>query len=352
MLSTFSSNAILAKTRAMFGQRLKEADYRALLNCATVNDIAAYLKQHTWYAETLAPVNERDAHRGYMEMLMRQKLFRDFSSLCRYELSVGEHFADYLIARSEIEQIMHSLMLLAAGKSEAYVFSLPPYLSQHTHIDLHALSKTKNFHDFLSALGNTRYRRLLEPYAPSPGEKIPFAKIENELYTVLYENVYRTINRYAHGKAKRELRELFDSYLDFENYARIWRMKYFYHMSSEEIRPLLLPFGSFSQRQLDGMLGASDASEVKERMSRTSRGKQAARLDYNFVDELPLRVRHLQSRHAIRFSTHPSVIMLSYIFLMEIEMENITNIIEGIRYQIPKEETLKLLIYYKTKQEA
>lgn len=350
MLSTFSSNAILAKTRAMYGQRLKEPDYKALLNCATVNDIAAYLKQHTWYAETLAPVNERDAHRGYMEMLMHQKLFHDFASLCRYELSVGEHFSDYLIARAEIEQIMHSLMLLAAGKSEAYVFSLPPYLSQHTHIDLHALSKTNNYGDFLAALGNTRYRRLLEPFSPSSNGEIPFAKIENKLYTVLYENVYNTINRYAHGKAKRELRELFDSYLDLENYARIWRMKHFYHMSGEEIRPLLMPFGSLTERQLNAMLEASDSSEVKELMGRTSRGKQAAKLEYNFVDELSLRVRYQKSRRAIRFSTHPSVIMLSYIFLMEIEMENITNIIEGIRYQIPKEETLKLLIYKKKKE--
>ena len=312
MLSSLSSNVILAKARAMYGKRLKTKDYQALLGCGTVGEVAAYLKQNTVYRDIFTGVYRHNVHRGQLETLLRQKFFYDASSICRYELSSGEHFAAYLIQSLEIEQIMHSLMLLAAGKSEAYVFSLPPYLSQHTHIDLHALSKTKDFHDFLSALGNTRYRRLLEPYAPSPGEKIPFAKIENKLYTVLYENVYRTINRYAHGKAKRELRELFDSYLDFENYARIWRMKYFYHMSSEEIRPLLLPFGSFSQRQLDGMLGASDASEVKERMSRTSRGKQAARLDYNFVDELPLRVRHLQSRHAIRFSTYPSVIMLSF----------------------------------------
>ena len=40
MLSSFSSNAILAKARAMYGRRLKTEDYRALLACKTVGEVA------------------------------------------------------------------------------------------------------------------------------------------------------------------------------------------------------------------------------------------------------------------------------------------------------------------------
>ena len=54
-------------------------------------------------------------------------------------------------------------------------------------------------------------------------------------------------------------------------------------------------------------------------------------------------MKYLTCRHDIRFSTHPSVVMLSYIFLAQIEIQDIINIVEGIRYQLAPEEIQKLL---------
>ena len=127
MLSSFASNAILSKARAMYGKRLREENYRDLLNCKTVSEVAGYLKNRTSYSGILAGINENEVHRGQLEGKLRQKLFEDYASLCRYELSVGEHFADYLLEHGEIEQILHSLMYLDAGNPEEYLFSLPAF---------------------------------------------------------------------------------------------------------------------------------------------------------------------------------------------------------------------------------
>ena len=121
MLSSFASNAILSKARAMYGKRLREENYRDLLNCKTVSEVAGYLKNRTSYSGILAGINENEVHRGQLEGKLRQKLFEDYASLCRYELSVGEHFADYLLEHGEIEQILHSLMYLDAGNPEDYL---------------------------------------------------------------------------------------------------------------------------------------------------------------------------------------------------------------------------------------
>ena len=83
MLPTYSSNVILAKARAMYGRRLTRTNYRELLECRSVSEVAAYLKNQTSYGTVLAGVNENDIHRGQLEVRLRQKLFEDNSALCR-----------------------------------------------------------------------------------------------------------------------------------------------------------------------------------------------------------------------------------------------------------------------------
>ena len=67
MLSALSSNAVLSKARAMYGKRLTAENYRELLNCKTVGEIAAVLKSRTVYGKLLAGINENEIHRGMLE---------------------------------------------------------------------------------------------------------------------------------------------------------------------------------------------------------------------------------------------------------------------------------------------
>ena len=64
MLSSLASNAILSKARAMYGKRLTKENYRELLNCKSVGEVAGYLKSRTAYNKVLAGINENEVHRG------------------------------------------------------------------------------------------------------------------------------------------------------------------------------------------------------------------------------------------------------------------------------------------------
>lgn len=343
MLSSFSSNAILAKARAMYGQRLKTEDYRALLACKTVGEVAGYLKSQTAYGSILAGINEIEVHRLQLETKLRQKLFDDYAALCRYEISVGEHFSQYLITRTEIEQILHSILLLNADMPEEYLFSMPMYLSRHTRIDLSSLSRIKSFDDLLSALAHTPYRALLEPFRPAENDRLHFTEIENALYTYLYGNVFQVIGRYMKGEAARQLTELFDSYIDLLNYVRILRLKFTYRSGTDFIRSTLFPYGAFRKKLLNEVLAAESKEQIDAALAKTSIGRQIAKTEYNYVDEIPNRVKYKTCRRDIRFSTHPSVVMMSYIFLTQCEIYDIITIVEGIRYQLPPDEIEKLL---------
>lgn len=345
MLSSFSSNAILAKARAMYRTHLTAADYKNLLACQSVPEIALYLKQNTSYSRILTGVNENEIHRGQLESLLRQKLFYNLSDLGRYELSVGEHFSAYVLARSEIEQIMHSLTLLETGKTDSFSLTMPHFLEKHSRINLQMLAMIKNYNDLLNALEHSHYRKLLEPFSPAPGENINLTAIENALYTYLYNNVFSIIGKHTSGQEKRELTALFYQFIDLSNVVWITRLKKYYHAQPDYIRSFLLPLGTLKQKQLNQMLEAETPNQVFTVLRTTPLGKKISKIEYSYVDELPQRVKFLQSRHNIHFSVHPSVVMLSYIFLSEIEIANIINIVEGIRYHVPVEEITKMLIY-------
>lgn len=272
MLSTLASNAILSKARAMYGKRLTEKEYKDLLHCKTVGEIAAYLKQRTAYGPILTGVNEKEVHRGQLEALLRKKLFYDFAALCRYEITVGEHFADYLLARSEIDQILHSLMLLMGGRSSDYLFSMPLFLDAHTHINLTALSQTKSYDDFLSALSGTPYQSLLSPFRPEPGKPLDMAAIENALSGFLYNRVFETVRKHSRGKAREELLYLFQTYIDFSNYARIIRMKKYYSME-----PGRHPLPAAASRQPDAAPARRHALRQNGRRGQGGHARHLAR---------------------------------------------------------------------------
>ena len=55
------------------------------------------------------------------------------------------------------------------------------------------------------------------------------------------------------------------------------------------------------------------------------------------------RTKYNICRRDIRFSTHPSVVLISYIILTEIEVGDIITIVEGIRYRLPPEDIKSML---------
>ena len=71
-------SAIAAKLKAMYSKFLTRDDYEQLLERKSVNDICSYLKSTPGYGEVLEQVNERDIHRGQMEILLEQEMVDEY----------------------------------------------------------------------------------------------------------------------------------------------------------------------------------------------------------------------------------------------------------------------------------
>ena len=70
--------------------------------------------------------------------------------------------------------------------------------------------------------------------------------------------------------------------------------------------------------------------------------------DFTYFDWLADRIKYDFCRKHMCFSTHAAVVMASTIIVFEIEIENITNIIEGKRYGVDNDTIKNMLILERT----
>lgn len=343
-MNSYASNAVLSKARAMYGKRIRAKNYIELLTCKSVAEIGSYLKNKTCYSDVLKSIDSSDIHRGKLEETLRKQLFYDFAKLGRYDLSAGEKFFEYIISRAEIERIMHSLMYFKSERSGSYNYPLPKIFQDHTKINLEALSNIKNYDSFLESIKNSPYYKILLPLKPKPGDHLDITVIETALYTYLYKVMFDTIDKNLRGKNREDLKDLFNSYIDLSNMVRIHRMKKHYELSEEYILSSLLPFGNLSKQQIKDFVCSKNHKQMLLDMRNTKLGKKWIEEGQNINDKVPKNMRFKKCTHYIRFSISPPVVLMSYIFLKEIELLNITNIIEGIRYKVPQEDIKSMLI--------
>jgi V/A-type H+-transporting ATPase subunit C len=57
------------------------------------------------------------------------------------------------------------------------------------------------------------------------------------------------------------------------------------------------------------------------------------------------RIQFKLHKRILRFSKNPDVILVAYLTLLEVEIQNIIDIIEGVRYRVDQDRIAKLLIY-------
>ena len=187
-----TSFAVLTKARSKFGNRLTEKDYQRLLACQSVGEIMPYLKNNTHYSKALTDVSEREIHRGRLEALLKQNLFYEFDSLCRYDSSVSSGLSSYLI-------------LLSSNSTDKFIYQFPGYISKHTEIDVNKLANAKNYEEFLNATQSSQFYDILKQFSPDEKNRLPISDIENKLYNLVFGKLTKLIKATTKGQEKHEL---------------------------------------------------------------------------------------------------------------------------------------------------
>lgn len=349
MLGNFSDKAIAAKVRAMYRYRLTSADYEELMKKRSVGDVAAYLRDNTHYRTVLDQTDPASVHRGQLEALLRRLRYVQYQRLLAYNYSEKEIFR-FFYMREEIGQLLALIRTFGGeekarvfGLDEAETFSPDRQLLGHTSFDLERLEQVKSYPELRQLLGESPYGKLLERFEPDEDGQIDQLGCEREFYVYYYKKLLTLADRELEGDARKATRGAVYGRIDTEKIVQVYRLKRFFRSGEDFIRRSLLPFETPSQALIDKMIAAPDNERLHELLAEAGIIREGEERADGFIENAILRLRAKQCRWELHNSTHPVVVLHAYMTHLELELEDLINILESVRYGLPVEEMRRIL---------
>ena len=105
MGSVMTYSGIVTKIRAMQSKLLSSEDYENVASMRNVMEVASFLKEHPSYGEFFYEVDESLFHRGNIEKILYQSLYRDYTKLYRFSSLKQRKFLKLYLKSFEVELI-------------------------------------------------------------------------------------------------------------------------------------------------------------------------------------------------------------------------------------------------------
>ena len=334
-------SAIAAKLRAMHARFLTEKDYEALLAGKSVNDICAYLKNTDGYSDVLENVNEREIHRGVMELLLEQDIMEEYVRLYNFADRPLRRLLNFWFIQREGEFIKRELRHIytkeARTRDEVSQGRFDAFFETHTKINREIMQNATSLDDCIKACGHTPYA---EPLKRAQSVGADFFSLGMMLDVFLYTRIWREAHKSLKGEQITLFEQLIGSNIDMMNLMWIYRGKKYYDFPSEIIFTYLFPIRHRLSEDIIRRLVNADSMEqlVSLVRSETVYGGLFDDLENGRFPEENYRVIYNGISKRIFVNNSQSfAAMFAYLNLKEAEIGNITTITEGVRYGLNTE---------------
>lgn len=328
-------SAIAAKLKAMHADFLTDEDFEELLSKTSVGEICSYLKSTKGYSEILADVDEREAHRGAIEILIVQNLVDEYVRLYNFLDHSKREFIQFWFMRHELEFLKHEIRYIymheARSGNDFDKSRFEAFFNTHTKINREIMRNATSLADCAEACKGTPYYRALQRAVNLNADFFSMGMMLDSMY---YEGVWKTINL-RFDKSQRELiKKHMGTKIDMLNMMWIYRGKKYFNFANEIIFTYLLPVRyRLSEEVFKQMVNSQTVDEMVEIARGTVYGGLFDGIEKGtFVEENYNRITYRLAKNI--FVNHPDSMaaVYEYLTLREIEIKKIVTIIEGIRY--------------------
>lgn len=321
------------KIRAMKGKMLSELDYDALMAKANVKEVALHLKNHTYYKDALKNLDENDVHRGRLEVLLYRDVVHDALKIAKHLRGEEKRIYRYIYRRLEIEDVKKMLRYLHMGKSLEEVDRETLFISRYSRIDFNKALSAKTIPELVESLKGTKFYIVLKPLVTREGSMdVFFAEMVLDLY--YFQKTTKQVKKMDRGRDKELLEVLFGHEADYTNIYWIYRTKRFYNLNRELVIRYLIPYNyKLNKDILNDMVDARNVEELVGLINKTFYGRimdmESGQAELQFFKYM----YRIQQRN-MRIAPFTIAPIIGYMYLKEQEVRNITNIVEGIRYDV------------------
>lgn len=334
-------SAVAAKLRAMHSRFLTERDYEELLSKKSVADICAYLKTTGGYNDVLDGVNEREIHRGVMELVLEQDIMEEYIRLYNFVDKDKRDLLRFWFVNREIEFLKREIRYIYThderSSDEINQGRFDAFFETHTRINRSLMQNAASLSDCAAACADTPYAVVLRRAENLDADFFALGMLFDSYY-------YTAMWRAARKKLDDEQRKLFEKLtgakIDMLNLMWIYRGKKYYDFDNDIIFTYLLPLHHrINEETIRSLVTAEGVNRFISLVNElTVYGSLFEGVDSGRFPEENYRVIYNKLSKRI-FTDHSQSLaaLYAYLNLKEVELNNITAITEGIRYSLNSE---------------
>jgi len=343
MISEIIKNsAINTKILSMKHSSLSEKEYETMSRLSSVSEVAAFLKTNTRYSYVLKDIDTSSIHRGVLESLLKGQIKYDIKSILSFSPKSAKFFLKILSTKEEIDNIKIFLRYLLTENTDSYkretIFTSPKIFTK--------LKNTNNFKEFTEALADTEYYIALKPFIDFP-ERQNLFELEMALDRFFSYLCTKYIKKHLSKADAKSLIQSFGIQSDLDTIMFIMRSKNYYNFSPEQIYSYInLNFFRLKNQNIKNMVMANNQKEIINILKITPY-KNIFSESLSFFEKNVHKYKLKVNYSLYKKNPHSTEAIQFYIYFKEIEIKNITTIIEGIRYGLAPEEIIKHLILIK-----
>lgn len=345
-MNSKASNSVMTRARAKYGSRLRYEDYASLAGVSGLREIVSFLRTKKGFAPYFdALASDTSLSRAKLENALKTAFITEAQRLCGFEKSVGDPIIKYLVLDRETELILDYIINLSLGTPEKMLLESIPQFNSGTKIDFTKLFQISDVIQLSKYLLKTRYFKLASVLPKSNDGFYDISLIEAVLSRIKYKMIFNEINRAFPSETAKTLTRSILMRIELTDFGMIYRAKKYYGLSENYIRTNMVGYRCMlTAKNSEQILAAPSADEALRIFSKTS---YASRIRKFGIEDISLFTKKAVIEAEIRqihFSADPAVVLSAYLRYLETECENITRIIEGVAYHVPKDEILENLI--------
>ena len=188
---------------------------------------------------------------------------------------------------------------------------------------------------------NPVQRQAIKLYEP----QLQYENAAPELNQDYFLRTWKQINRFPKKDTKKILREVFGTQIDWLNIMWVYRAKRFFRQQDAEIIPYIIPvYYKLKKTELQNMIRAQSIEEFEKNVGNTAyfKGKDAF---LPLQDEISYHQVMLRMYRRI-CKKYPASLapVFYYLYQKEQEIQKLTSILEGIRYQVAKQDIRMIIM--------
>lgn len=338
-----SYSGITTKSKAMESKLIKGDDYRKLSEMTSVSEFVLYFKSHEAYQPFFATLNESTVHRGQIEMVLKYSLYDSFAKLFRFANKKQREILNLVFFHYEVVMLKSCLQKLFCPEIKLNMGVYREIFKEHSSLRLVELENARNLEEFTSILNGTEYYPLFVRMLNSSHKSL--FDLEMQLDVYYYKALWKRKNKVLKGKEQETLTRAIGTRIDVANIMMIYRSKKYYAVEPADILAVIIPISyKLKQQELMNMINAGSISEFVNVLQTSNYRIEKENLSQDdmeraYFDAIFLAYQYSKIKYPVSIAP-----ILNYLYLKELEIDNLTTVVECIRYGLDSDNILKLII--------